>query len=76
MTAGAIDLANRREFLIDDYVIDRIHWDKPELGLVEAAGSSRTNIVIDNYQNCFCSFLDTRPGVPPGQRYKASMEFP
>ena len=52
---------------------DGIHWEKPELGLVEADGSARNNIVL-GCQVAVCAFVDTRPGVPPAERYKISME--
>ncbi len=53
---------------------DGIRWTKPELGLFEAGGSRRTNIVLANaapYSHNFSPFLDRRPDVPADQRYKA-----
>ena len=54
---------------------DGVHWTRPELGLVEHDGSSRNNIILhqrDHGSVChnFCPFLDTRPGVPEGERFK------
>ena len=60
---------------------DGIHWTKPNLGLVEVAGSRENNvlgmrlrkshviIVRDPYPGF--GFIDTRAGVPPSERYKA-----
>ncbi len=51
---------------------DGIHWTKPSLGLIEFEGSKDNNIVWRG-QSChnFTPFIDTRPGVPADQRYKA-----
>lgn len=48
---------------------DGIHWEKPKLGLFEWEGSFQNNIVWKGGQ--MSPFIDTRPGVPPDQRYKA-----
>lgn len=51
---------------------DGIHWEKPDLGLHEFAGSKRNNIVWDGIgTHNFTPFLDTNPRCPPGARYKA-----
>lgn len=51
---------------------DGIHWTKPELGLVEFAGSKRNNIVWDGAgSHCFTPFKDSRPDCPPPMLYKA-----
>jgi len=54
---------------------DGIVWRKPELGLVEVNGSKRNNVLLDHtagpVPHNFTPFLDTRPGVPPGERFKA-----
>jgi hypothetical protein len=52
---------------------DGIHWTKPELGLFEIDGSRRNNVILHEPPFChnFCPFLDSRPGVPPEQRFKA-----
>ncbi len=54
---------------------DGIHWDKPDLGLVEFEGSRHNNIILmapgkEGTHN-FAPFKDDRPGVPDDQRYKA-----
>jgi len=55
---------------------DGIRWTKPALGIFEFNRSKQNNIVMTNEvgggaTHNFCPFLDTRPGVPAGQRYKA-----
>ena len=52
---------------------DGIHWTKPELGLVEFQGSKQNNILLAGLPEChnFSPFLDSKPGVPDSQRYKA-----
>lgn len=54
---------------------DGIIWEKPSLGLVEFEGSTENNIVWTSERGKaatnFTAFLDTRPGVPADQRYKA-----
>lgn len=54
---------------------DGIHWTKPELGLFEFEGSKKNNIVLANmapYTHNFTPMLDTRPGIPPAERFKAT----
>ncbi|MCD4726213.1 MAG: hypothetical protein K8R46_01010, partial [Pirellulales bacterium] len=60
---------------------DGIHWTKPNLGLVEVAGSRENNVlgmrlrksgVIVVRDPCpGFGFIDTRAGVPHSERYKA-----
>jgi len=55
---------------------DGVHWTKPELGLFEFAGSTKNNIILTekaaaHAAHNFCPFLDTRPGVPASEKYKA-----
>ncbi|MBI3943355.1 MAG: hypothetical protein HY326_10115 [Chloroflexi bacterium] len=53
---------------------DGIHWIKPNLGLVDIRGSRDNNIVLGPEHifvtRNFAPFLDTRPGVPPAERFK------
>jgi len=53
---------------------DGIAWTKPVLGLFKAEGTRENNIVLADARP-FCSnftpFLDTRPGVPAPERFKA-----
>ena len=53
---------------------DGIHWIKPKLGLFEVAGTRDNNVILAGqppFSHNFSPFLDARPGVEPGQRYKA-----
>ena len=55
---------------------DGITWTKPNLGLVDYNGSKNNNILLawdrkEGYVHNLSPFLDTRPGVPPSERFKA-----
>lgn len=53
---------------------DGVHWTKPELDLFPRAGRERANVVLADATpdtHNFSPFIDTRPGVSPGERYKA-----
>lgn len=51
---------------------DGIHFDRPDLGIVEYQGSKANNIVYRGLEaHNFAPFLDDNPAVQPGQRYKA-----
>lgn len=53
---------------------DGIHWVKPELGLFEVQGTRRNNVVLADsapLSHNFSPLLDTRPGVPAAERFKA-----
>lgn len=51
---------------------DGITWTRPELGLVEFAGSKSNNILWDGVgTHCFTPFRDTRPDCPADAQYKA-----
>jgi len=52
---------------------DGIHWTKPKLGLYELEGSRENNVILHEPPFChnFSPFLDTCPGVPEDQRFKA-----
>ena len=51
---------------------DGIHFERPNLGLVEVEGSKDNNLIIRGTQaHNFCVFLDGNPSVPPDQRFKA-----
>ncbi len=53
---------------------DGIHWTRPELTLYAVAGHEKNNVVLADVQplsHNFSPMLDTRPGVPADQRYKA-----
>jgi hypothetical protein len=52
---------------------DGIHWNKPNLGLFEFAGSRDNNIVWTDTIGAhdFAPFKDENPACPPDARYKA-----
>ncbi len=53
---------------------DGITFTKPALGLFEVHGTRTNNVVLAGqspFSHNFAPFLDTRPGVPPGERFKA-----
>ncbi|MDP7204179.1 MAG: hypothetical protein QGH11_01315 [Pirellulaceae bacterium] len=54
---------------------DGIQWNRPLLDRIEFAGSRQNNILLNIKQKMgshnFAPFIDQRPGVPAGQRYKA-----
>ena len=50
---------------------DGIHWEKPNLGLVDWEGSKDNNIILDRLgTHCFVAFRDDNPNCPPEARYK------
>ncbi|MCX6622099.1 MAG: hypothetical protein NTY38_13730, partial [Acidobacteria bacterium] len=53
---------------------DGIRWSRPELNLFPLPGAPANNLVLAQqppFSHNFSPFLDTRPGVPAGERYKA-----
>jgi hypothetical protein len=53
---------------------DGLTWTKPELGLFEVRGTKANNVVLAGmapFSHNFCPFIDTKPGVPKAERYKA-----
>jgi len=53
---------------------DGIRWSKPDLGLFDVGGSRKNNVILAHAKPCshnFSPMLDTRPGVPPAEKYKA-----
>ena len=53
---------------------DGIAWNKPNLGLFEVQGTRDNNVILAGqapFSHNFSPFLDTRPGVPTEERYKA-----
>ena len=53
---------------------DGVTWTKPAIGLFERNGTRRNNIILADAAPAthnFSPFLDTRPGVPRDQRFKA-----
>jgi hypothetical protein len=53
---------------------DGITWNKPDLGLYEIDGTRANNVLLKDEapaSHNFSPFVDTRPGVPAEERYKA-----
>lgn len=51
---------------------DGVHWNRPELGIVEFNGSTQNNIILEGRgTHNFAPFIDTNPDCPPAARYKA-----
>ncbi len=55
---------------------DAVHWERPELGIVEFQGSKKNNIILDCRQGvagngAFAVFRDDSPNCDPTARYKA-----
>lgn len=53
---------------------DGIHWSRPNLRLHEVAGTRENNVILvepKTVTHNFCPFLDSRPGVPAAERFKA-----
>ncbi|NOY00071.1 MAG: hypothetical protein GXP30_10110 [Verrucomicrobia bacterium] len=53
---------------------DGVNWTRPELTLFTVAGHKKNNVVLADaapLTHNFSPMLDTRPGVPTAQRYKA-----
>jgi len=54
---------------------DGVHWERPELGIVEFEGSRANNICLpkppDKSTDGPCAFLD--PAAPPAERYKLAI---
>ena len=54
--------------------VDGVHWTRPELTLFKVMGAAKNNVVFAHappYSHNFSPFLDTRPGNPATERYKA-----
>lgn len=53
---------------------DGIHWTRPNLGIYEVRGTRENNVVLFGQKPAshnFAPFVDTRPGVPAAERFKA-----
>lgn len=58
---------------------DGHEWTMPNLGLHEVAGTRKNNVILANqppFLTNFIPFLDKRPGVIPGERFKALAGYP
>lgn len=73
-TSRADGSAEAGEVACVAYSSDGITWTRPNLGLFEVAGTRDNNVVLAEPKNVthnFCPFIDTRPGVPASERFKA-----
>ncbi|MEE3364725.1 MAG: twin-arginine translocation signal domain-containing protein [Planctomycetota bacterium] len=69
---GRLILNQHPEFYCYAESRDGIHWKKPSLGLVKFKGSKKNNIIWEGVgTHNFSPFLDSRPGCPADQKYKA-----
>ena len=53
---------------------DGIHWTRPDVGIYEVQGTKKNNVVLMKASQAthnFAPFLDDRPGVPAGEKFKA-----
>ncbi|MBQ9131147.1 MAG: hypothetical protein IJX62_01575 [Clostridia bacterium] len=50
---------------------DGIHWEKPDLGLVEYNGNKNNNILFEKLPDNFTVMKDANPACPPEMKYKA-----
>ena len=50
---------------------DGIHWEKPDLGIVEYNGNKNNNIIIGKIPDNFTVMKDENPDCPPEMKYKA-----
>jgi hypothetical protein len=52
---------------------DGVSWVKPDLGLFEVEGTKQNNVVLatNEFSRNFSPFIDSRPGVPASERFKA-----
>ncbi|MBD3630471.1 hypothetical protein [Cyclobacterium sp.] len=53
---------------------DGIHWEKPDLGIYEIAGSRNNNVILANaapVTHNFSPFLDSNPSAKPNEKFKA-----
>ncbi len=53
---------------------DGVHWTRPDLGFYTVQGERKNNVILADsapFSHNFTPFLDSRPGVPAGERFKA-----
>ena len=56
---------------------DGIHWEKPDLGLIEFEGSKHNNLIYGGPGINFAAFKDENPAATDDERYKAVIyEYP
>lgn len=75
-TSPAVE-SKRSDYVEEQYTClafsdDGIHWEKPELGIVEFNGNKNNNIVFEGVlAHNFTPFLDTNPNCKPEEKFKA-----
>ena len=50
---------------------DCLHWEKPDLNMVEFNGSKHNNIIMEKLPDNFTVMKDANPACPPEMKYKA-----
>ena len=53
---------------------DGIHWEKPAVRIYDIMGTLENNVILANdtpFSHNFSPFLDSKPNIPPDERYKA-----
>lgn len=72
---GASDRINNKSLEYTCYAVsnDGINFFRPRLGLHEHNGDTLNNIILKHVPEChnFAPFIDTRPGTPAEEKYKA-----
>jgi hypothetical protein len=54
--------------------VDGIRWTKPNVGAYRVSGTHDNNVILADqapYSHNFSPFLDTRPRIPPTEKFKA-----
>jgi len=69
--AAAFEKGRRRDMTAYAESTDGIHWHKPQLGIIEFAGSKKNNLVWDGDAGNMAPFKDGNPDATPEERYKA-----
>ena len=51
-----------------------INWIKPHIGIYKISGTFDNNVILANnapFSHNFSPFMDTKPGIPPNEKFKA-----
>ena len=68
---GSLNTGRHAPFYCYAESTDGIHWEKPELGIVEFEGSTANNIILEGLgTHNFTPFKDTNPECRPEAQYK------
>ncbi len=72
VSKGKLDSGRHKPFTCYAQSKDGVHWQKPELGIVEFNGSKKNNIILEGLgTHNFAPFQDDKPDCPPESCYKA-----